>query len=78
MIDCPAHPDRPGGFDSHQSRVVHLLLDGRVFAFLLRHHHTASHPRGTFTFVAELIAAIEAFIDGWNMLPSIQLDQNCR
>ena len=33
---------------------------------LLRDHHPSGDPRGTFTSVKDLIAAIEIFIDGWN------------
>ena len=33
---------------------------------LLRHHHPAGHPPRHLHLVADLIAAIEAFIDGWN------------
>jgi hypothetical protein len=35
--------------------------------------------RGTFTSVGDLIAAIRAFIDGWNeTLPAVHLDQGRR
>ena len=66
------HPHAPGRTGlAGQAPEDHAALhaDVRVVAESrggLRHHHPAGHPPRQLHRVADLIAAIETFIDGWN------------